>query len=102
MRGLAVVIGADGARLPTALTLIAAAAALGREVAVLFDGASVTALVAPDALLAAALDLGVRIVACQSGLAEAGIAATSLPPGVVTGGMVSFLVEAGDAQIVLA
>jgi len=55
-----------------------------------------------DAALTTALDLGVRVVACQSGLADAGLGATDLPAGVVTGGMVSFLAAAGDAQIVLA
>ncbi len=101
MTVLAIVVG-DPARLPTALTLAAAAAALGRDVAMLFDGGSVTALAAPDPLLATALELGVRIVACQTGLADAGIAAAALPPGVTTGGMVGFLAAAGDAQIVLA
>ncbi len=101
-RGLAIVVGEAGPRLATALTLAAAAAALGRDVTMLFDGASVTALVAPDAALATALDLGVRVVACQSGLADAGIAAADLPPGVVTGGMVSFVAAAGDAQLLLA
>jgi predicted peroxiredoxin len=101
-RGLAIVVGETGPRLATALTLAAAAAALGRDVTMLFDGASVTALAAPDALLATALDLGVGIVACQTGLADAGIAAANLPPGVVTGGMVSFVAAAGDAQLLLA
>ena len=99
---LAIVVSGTGPRLTTALTLATAAAALGRDVAMLFDGASVNALPAPDALLAAALDLGVRAVACQTGLAEAGIAATDLPAAVTTGGMVSFLADAGEAQIVLA
>ena len=99
---LMIVVSSGGSRLTTALTLAAAAAALGREVTMLFDGASVTALLAGDELLATALDLGVRIVACQTGLAEAGIAATALPAGVVTGGMVSFLADAGDTQLLLA
>ncbi len=68
----------------------------------LFDGASVAALVTGDPVLATALDMGVRIVACQSGLADLGIAATALPAGVVTGGMVSFLADAGAAQLLLA
>lgn len=98
---LAIVVG-EGADPATALRLAAAAAALGREVAMLFDGASVTALAAPDALLATALDLGVRVVACQTGLADRAIAASVLPAGVTTGGMVGFLADVGEAQIVLA
>jgi peroxiredoxin family protein len=99
---LAIVVSEVGPRLATALTLAAAAAALGRDVAMLFDGASVAALIRPDPLLAAAFDLGVRVTACQTGLAGAGIAANELPPEVTTGGMVAFLGAAGDAQIVLA
>lgn len=98
---LAIVVG-DGTNPATALRLAAAAAALGRDVAMLFDGASVSALVAPDALLATALDLGVRVVACQTGLADAGLTAADLPPGVVTGGMVGFVAAAADAQLLLA
>ena len=97
---LAIVV-AEGSDPATALRLAAAAAALGRDVAILFDGASVAALAAPDAALATALDLGVRMVACQTGLAEAGLAAADLPPGVTTGGIVSFLAQAGDAQLLL-
>ena len=61
-----------------------------------------TALLAPGAALATALELGVGVTACQTGLADAGIAAADLPPGIAAGGMVSFLAAAGDAQIVLA
>jgi predicted peroxiredoxin len=99
---LAIIVSADGARLATALTLAAAAAALRRSVTMLFDGASVTALAAPDPLLAAALDLGVRVTACQTGLADTGMSAADLPPGVTSGGMVAFLAQAGDAQLLLA
>lgn len=102
VRGLAIIVSEAGPRLATALLLAAAAAALGREVAMLFDGASITALLTPDERLRSALDLGVRVVACQSGLADAGLSAADLPTGIVTGGMVSFLAAAGDAQIVLA
>jgi predicted peroxiredoxin len=98
---LAIIVG-EGANPATALRLAAAAAALGRDVAMLFDGASVTALAVPDAALATALDLGVRIVACQTGLADAGMSAAALPAGVATGGMVSFVAAAGEAQMVLA
>lgn len=101
VRGLAVIVAEAGPRLATAFALAASAAALGRDVAMLFDGPSVAALTVPDERLATALDLGVRVVACQSGLADTALAATALPPGVVAGGMVSFLAAAGDAQIVV-
>ena len=95
-----------GARLLGALTLAAAAAALGRDVAMLFDGGSVVALgpaAEPGiaAALATARDLGVSITACQSGLAAAGLAATALPEGTVGGGMIGFLAAHVDAQLLL-
>ena len=97
---LAIIVGAPGPRAATALTLAAAAAALGRPVAMLFDGAGVAALAEPG--LATALELGVRVIACQTGMAEAGISAAGLPHGVETGGMVGFLAQTGDAQLLLA
>lgn len=99
---LAIVVSEDGPRLAAALTLAAAAAALGRTVTMLFDGASVAALVPSDPLLAAALDLGVQVTACQTGLCDAGMVARDLPDGVDTGGMIGFLAAAGDSQILLA
>lgn len=99
---LAIVVAEAGPRLATALTLAAAAAALGREVTMLFDGASVAALVPPaDPLLAAAQELGVAVTACQTGLAAAGLALGDLVAGVEAGGMVGFLQRAGAAQLVL-
>lgn len=99
---LAIVVAEAGPRLDTALTLAAAAAALGREVTMLFDGASVAALVPPaDPLLAAALGLGVRVTACQTGCAAAGLALADLVDGVEPGGMVGFLAQAGAAQLLL-
>ncbi len=98
---LAIIVG-EGAAPATALSLAAAAAALGRDVAMLFDGGSVAALVAPDERLTAALDLGVRIVACQSGLAACNLPAEALPAGIETGGMVGFLAQMADAQLLLA
>ncbi len=101
MTPLAVIVsGRD--RLAAALGVAAAAAALGRDVAMLFDGGSVTALFDADPALSIALDLGVRITACQTGLADAGLAASLLPDGVETGGMVGFLRTHADAQWLLA
>ena len=89
MTPLAIVVaGPDPARARTALDLAAAAAALGRPVAMLFDGASVGLLPALAEALATALDLGVAVTACTTGLA---LSETQLPQGVIPGGMVSFL-----------
>lgn len=89
MTALAIVVaGPDPARARTALDLAAAAAALGRPVAILFDGPSVELLPALAEALATALDLGVEVTACTTGLA---LSETLLPQGVTPGGMVSFL-----------
>ena len=102
MNGLAIVV-AEPDRGAAALRVAAAAAALGRPIAMLFDGASVGALAAPaSAELAAALELGVAVTACQSGLADAGLEAAALAPGVGTGGLVGFLAECAEMQLLLA
>lgn len=102
MSGLAIVVTAADRAAP-ALRVAAAAAALGRTVAVHCDGPSVAALAAPaGAELAAALGLGVAVTACQSGLAEAGLDAAALAPGVETGGLVGFLGEHQAMQLLLA
>ena len=102
MSPLAIIVSEPGARLTTALTLAASAAALGRTVSLLFDGNSVATLAASGPLLAVVVDLGVAVTACQTGLADAGLSTADLPVGVVTGGMVGFLAQVGDAQILLA
>jgi predicted peroxiredoxin len=103
LTGLAIIVG-DRARAETALRVAAAAAALGRDVALLFDGAAVGSLIgtAPHPLLADALALGARVTACQSGMADLGMGAAALAAGVTTGGLVGFLADAGDAQLLLA
>ncbi len=94
-----IVAGDDRDRARTALSLATCAAALGRGAAMLFDGASVACLADPalaDAL-ATARDLGVALTACASGLADTGAA---LPPGIASGGMMGFLSDNRDAQLV--
>ncbi len=103
MSALAIIV-TDPDRIDAALRLAAAAAALSRRVAMLFDGGAVTALrhgVAPD-LLGDAMALGVRVTACQTGLAAAGMSADTLASGIDTGGMVGFLAEQAGAQVLMA
>lgn len=99
---LAIIVSQSGPRLATALTVAASAAALGRTVSILFDGSSVAALAPADPLLIIAIDLGVGVTACQTGLADARLTTADLPTGVITGGMVGFLAQVGDAQLLLA
>lgn len=119
MRGLAIIIGsAAHDRLHAALSLAAAAAALGRDVAVYFhaDAASVAdpamrwdedarfaAAGAPTIgeLLESTLELGAVFTVCQTGLALADLAAIEIDPRLEPGGLVDFLGRAGDSEITL-
>ncbi len=53
-----------------------------------------------DTLRDAAMELGVRLIACESGLRAEGIDAASLLPGVEVAGVVTFLSAVGGGQIV--
>ena len=117
MRGLTVLVaGSDVARLRAALATACAAAALGGRVRVYAqeeavpllragaadpDAARLRAAGLPDATetLAVALDSGVAVIACQSGLALAGLSAEQLAPGVETGGLVSLLATLGEDRL---
>lgn len=119
MRGLAIIIGsAAHDRLHAALSLAAAAAALGRDVAVYFhaDAATVadpatkwaedtrfTAVGAPTIgeLVESTLELGAAFTVCQTGLALADLTAMEIDPRFEPGGLVDFLGRAGDSEITL-
>jgi predicted peroxiredoxin len=108
----------DAERLRGALTIACAEAALGGSVR-LFLQLDAVALLRPDtpaprddvhracglptltALIDDALDLGVHIVACQSGLALAGMDAGELDPRITAGGPVGVLAAAGSSQRVV-
>jgi predicted peroxiredoxin len=119
-RGLAIVFAeANHARLHGGLSLALAAAALGRPVRLFFQGEAVCALQAgrrwagdkanraaglpPLAeLLAQAIGLGVPTMACESGLHLCGLGQPGLIAGVETGGMVAFLADAREDELLLA
>lgn len=97
MRGLTIVVAtADPERFRAALVLAAAQAALGGAARIYCHEAAVRLLV-PSDLFATAHELGVRFIACQTGLADAGLA---LPDGVEAGGVVSLLAELADDRLV--
>lgn len=118
-RPLAVIIGTTAHdRAHAALSLAAASAALGRDVALylhadaarLMDAAFHCAEDARFAaagvptigeLLASVIELGVAITICQTGLALNGLAADTLPGPAEAGGLVDFLARMGAAEIVL-
>lgn len=101
--------------------LAAGAAALGRRVVVFATNRACLALAADPGALedfardgvirargvagfaelrAAAIELGVRLIACEAGLAAAAIAPERLLPGVEIAGVVSFLEAVGSGQII--
>lgn len=105
---LLVVVSDDAERLRGALTLASAEAALGGSVRVFLQLDAVAVLRPPvsgprDAaheaqglpklatLIGEALDLGVVMVACQSGLALAGLDVRAIDPRITTGGPVVML-----------
>ncbi|MFT3966639.1 MAG: peroxiredoxin [Sphingobium sp.] len=109
----------DAERLRGGLTLACAEAALGGSVRLFLQLDAVAMLrpplVAPrDALHAAqglpglaallddALELGVTVIACQSGIALAGLAAEALDPRIEMGGPVGVLAgNSADERLVL-
>ena len=100
MRGLTLLVAtADPARLRAALTLAAANAALGGRTRVYFHEEAVPLLASRDPLIATALETGALLIACQTGLAAAGLAADQLPDGVETGGLISLLADLGDDRL---
>lgn len=109
---------ADAERLRGALIVATAQAALGGQASLFLQLDAVALLAPPMAaprdgahraaglptlreLMAEALDMGVGLIACQSGLALSGLAADTLPKGIETGGPVSFLQQTDDAARML-
>jgi len=111
---------ADGERLRAALTLACAEAALGSAASV-FLMLDAVALLAPPisaprdaahaacglptlfALIDDALDLGVSLAVCQSGLALAGMQADALDPRIIPSGPVAILAaNPAEARLLLA
>ena len=121
-RPLAILLASgDHGKAHAAFVLAAGAAALGRAVVLFATNAGCRALLADlggldDAgreqrvtaagvaglaeLRAAAGELGVRLIACESGLRAEGLHAAPLCAGVEVGGVASFLVAAGSGPIV--
>jgi peroxiredoxin family protein len=131
-RGLALIIhSAAFEKVHYALATASAAAAVGRPVLLFFamgatralgtndgwrqlrtdDGGTATAADAAldglgiadfETLLAACVELGVRIMVCEIGLAVEGLARRDLRPdlGLEEGGLATLMLEAGDGNIV--
>tara|TARA_R110000782_G_scaffold258620_3_gene348394 strand:+ start:54178 stop:54558 length:381 start_codon:yes stop_codon:yes gene_type:complete len=116
-QGLALIFAeANHARLHGGLSLALAAAALGRPVRLFFQGEAVCALQAErhwagdksykagglprlSDLLDQAIGLGLPMMACESGIHLCGLSAPNLIPGIETGGMVAFLADAREDEL---
>ena len=104
-----------------AFVIAAAAAALGRDVTLFATNAGCRALLADwhgladaardavitghgvaglDTLREAALDLSIRLIACEAGLRAEAIDSAALLPGVEVAGVATFLEAVGTGQIV--
>jgi len=101
MRGLTIlVVSGDPARFEAALTLASASAALGARSRVYCHGGAVARLAADSPLLATAREIGVALIACQTGLSDTGLSFDALAPGVEAGGMVGVLADLRDDRLV--
>jgi predicted peroxiredoxin len=112
VQGLSIVVAtADPARFHSALELAAANAALDKPTRIFLQAQAVPLLweeaeaadgmPSASEMLVEAVALGVRISACQSGLALGGREASALPRGVETEGLLSFLAARGDDQLLV-
>jgi len=100
MRGLTLIVTtADAERWGAALTLAAASAALGARTRLYLHEGAVALLAAPEPRLALAIESGAAVIACQTGLIDAGLSADALPDGVETGGMVALLAGLDDDRL---
>jgi len=102
MTGLGIVVaGIDPVRFRTALTLAAAQAALGGRARILLDSGAVPLAGTVDDLIESCFELGVEMMLCQTGLAEAGMEAASLDQRFSYGGMVGWLADLGMDRLVI-
>lgn len=119
MKGLTIVVAdVSSERFRCGLNLALAQAALGGGARVFLDGEAVSIIREPiagwedaahedaglptlPALYADALDAGVRIILCQSGMAMTGAQARDFDARVEAGGMVSLLQTLGEDRLVV-
>lgn len=97
MRGLTIICTRADAMQP-ALTLAMAQAALGGRARLFAQGRAVTGLA--DPLIAEAAALEVELLACQTGLAEAGLDLATLDTRIAAAGPVSVLQSLGEDRLV--
>ncbi len=103
MTGIGIIVAeVNPDRFRTALTLAAAQGALGGRARILLDSGAVGLARASEPLLESCFDFGVEVMLCQTGLAAAGLDASTLDPRFFYGGMVSWLADLGPDRLVIA
>lgn len=120
MRGLTIIMAeASPTRFRSALTLALAQTALGGTARLFLDGGAVALarlpIRGPDddahavaglptlpALLEEALDAGLRLILCQSGLALSGTQSGDHHPRAEFGGMIGLLAQTGEDRLIFA
>lgn len=118
MRGLTIILtGSDPDRLYSALAIAATQAAAGGEARIFCEGLSTALLAEPVSAPAdserknnglptlpeireEATALGVRLIACQGGMALAGLSLDQLGDGVEAGGLIGVMTSLGDDRLV--
>jgi len=116
-QGLAIIFSdSNHGRIHAGLSLACASAAMGRPVRIFFHSESVAALdphrkwKGDDTfasagipsiceMLTTARELGIVMTACTTGLHLCGLTANQLPEGVEAAGMVAFLADAKDSEL---
>lgn len=98
MQGLTIIVATgDAERFAAALTIASASAALGARTRLYLHEGAVAQLGSAD--LSDALALDVAIIACQTGLAAAGIDLSTLDRRIAAGGLVSLLAALDDDRL---
>ena len=118
MRGLTIILSSnDPERFYSALSIAAAQAASGADAQIFFEGRAVAQLADSSAapgdadrhaaglptlaqIRLESTHLGVRLIACQGGMALAGLEISQLGPGVEAGGLVGLMTGLGDDRLI--
>ncbi len=118
MRGLTLIlVGPEPSRFHAALSIAAASAATGAATRLYLHGDAVSLLGPPlisqddgrygaaglptlEQMLGEALEMGVALICCQTGLALAGLEAEAIDPRIEVGGLVGLFATLGDDRLV--
>ena len=102
MRDLTIILeSGTPQRMRVAFEMALVQRALGGQATLFVTGAAVAALESPHPARDEALAAGVRIVVCQTALADAGMSLETFDPRIEAGGFVSVMQRLGDERLVV-